>query len=64
MPMIERVLVEWPEIKAPRLTGLLRDEHGCQGSVDLVRRRLAGLRPREQRAAQRTGYRSGQVVQF
>jgi transposase len=64
MPAIERVLGEWPEIKAPRLTELLRDEHGYQGSVDLVRRRLAGLRPREERAAQRTGYRPGQVVQF
>jgi transposase len=64
MPAIERVLREWPEIKAPRLTELLREEHGYQGSVDLVRRRLAGLRPREERAAQRTGYRPGQVVQF
>jgi hypothetical protein len=34
------------------------------GSVDLVRRRLAGLRPREERPAQQTGYRPGQVVQF
>ena len=42
----------------------VRDEHGYEGSVDLVRRRLASLRPREQRAAQRTGYRPGQVVQF
>ena len=25
---------------------------------------LAGLRPREERPAQRTGYRPGQVVQF
>ena len=64
MGVIERVLKEWPEIKAPRLTELLRDEHGYEGSVDLVRRRLAGLRPREERAAQRTGYRPGQVVQF
>ena len=64
MPVIERVLREWPEIKAPRLTELLRDEHGYEGSVDLVRRKLAGLRPREERAAQRTGYRPGQVVQF
>ena len=64
MGVIERVLREWPEIKAPRLTELLRDEHGYEGSVDLVRRKLAGLRPREERAAQRTGYRPGQVVQF
>ena len=64
MPAIRSVLEQWPEIKAPRLTELLREEHGYEGSVDLVRRRLAGLRPREQRAAQRTGYRPGQVVQF
>jgi hypothetical protein len=29
-----------------------------------VRRKLQGLRPREERPAQRTGYRPGQVVQF
>jgi transposase len=64
MPVIRQVLEQWPEIKAPRLTELLRAEHGYEGSVDLVRRRLAGLRPREERPAQRTGYRPGQVVQF
>jgi transposase len=64
MPVIEGVLKDWPEIKAPRLTELLRDEHGYAGSVDLVRRKLQTLRPREDRAAQRTGYRPGQVVQF
>jgi transposase len=64
MPVIRQVLEQWPEIKAPRLTELLRVEHGYEGSVDLVRRRLQGLRPREERPAQRTGYRPGQVVQF
>jgi transposase len=64
MPVIARVLEQWPEIKAPRLTELLRTEHGYTGSVDLVRRRLAGLRPPIERPAQRTGYRPGQVVQF
>lgn len=64
MPMIEQVLREWPGIKAPRLTEMLRAERGYQGSVDLVRRKLAGLRPRDERPAQRTGYRPGQVVQF
>jgi transposase len=64
MGVIEGVLREWPEIKAPRLTEMLRDEHGYQGSVDLVRRKLQSLRPREERLAQRTGYRPGQVVQF
>jgi len=64
IPVIREVLEQWPEIKAPRLTELLRGEHGYGGSVDLVRRRLAGLRPRVERPAQRTGYRPGQVVQF
>lgn len=64
MGVIDRVLREWPEIKAPRLTELLREEHDYRGSVDLVRRKLQTLRPREERAAQRTGYRPGQVVQF
>jgi transposase len=64
MGVIKGVLREWPEIKAPRLTELLRDEHGYQGSVDLVRRKLQSLRPRQERAAQRTEYRPGQVVQF
>lgn len=64
MPVIEQVLREWPEIKAPRLTEMLRAEHEYQGSVDLVRRKLQTLRPRQERPAQRTGYRPGQVVQF
>ena len=62
--VIEQVLKDWPEIKAPRLTELLREEHGYEGSIDLVRRKLQGLRPRVERPAQRTGYRPGQVVQF
>ncbi|MBV9943214.1 MAG: transposase, partial [Solirubrobacterales bacterium] len=64
MPVIGQVLEEWPEVKAPRLTELLRTEHGYQGSIDLVRRKLQGLRPQQERPAQRTGYRPGQVVQF
>lgn len=36
-----------------------REDYGCAGSVDLVRKRLALLRPREERAAQKTGYRAG-----
>ncbi|HEV2772801.1 MAG TPA: IS21 family transposase [Thermoleophilaceae bacterium] len=62
-PVMRPVLADWPQIKAPRMTELLRD-HGYSGSVDLVRRRLAELRPREVRPAQRTGYRPGQVIQF
>lgn len=35
-PLIRRVLEEWPQIKAPRMTEILR-EHGYEGAGDLVR---------------------------
>src|SRR6478752_3661662 len=55
-PVIARVLAEWPEIRAPRLAEILREDYGYAGGVDLVRKRLAVLRPREaERPAQRTG---------
>jgi transposase len=63
-PVLRRLLVEWPRLKAPRATELLRDEYGYDGSVDLVKRRLRALRPRAVRPAQRTGYRAGQVLQL
>ena len=62
-PVMRRLIEEWPEIKAPRVTEILRDDYGYGGSVDLVRKRLAALRPRSERPAQRTGYRPGQVLQ-
>jgi transposase len=62
-PVIARLLVEWPGIRAPRLAEILREDYGYAGSVDLVKRRLAKLRPGSVRAAQRTGYRPGQVLQ-
>ena len=60
--VLRRLLAEWPQIKAPRVTELLRDEYGYDGSVDLVKRRLRALRPRMVRPAQRTGHRPGQVL--
>jgi len=54
--VIAKALEECAEIKAPRMTEILR-EHGYQGSVDLVKRRLRELRPPSERPAQRTGYR-------
>jgi transposase len=57
------VLEEWPQIRAPRMTEILR-EHGYEGSVDVVKRRLRELRPSPERPAQRTGYRPGQVLQL
>ncbi|MFL6570310.1 MAG: IS21 family transposase [Burkholderiales bacterium] len=62
-PVIRRLIEGWPQIKAPRVTEVLRDDYGYAGSVDLVRKRMAELRPRELRPAQRTGYRPGQVMQ-
>lgn len=62
-PVLRKLVDEWPEIRAPRVTEILRDEHDYAGSVDLVRKRLAVLRPRGERPAQKTGYRPGQVLQ-
>ena len=49
--------------RLPGWTEVLRNDHGYAGSVDLVRKRLAVLRPRTERAAQKTGYRPAQVLQ-
>ena len=62
-PVLRRLIEDFEDIKAPRVTEMLREEHGYTGSVDLVRKRLAQLRPAGERAAQRTGYRPGQVLQ-
>lgn len=63
-PVLRRLLAEWPQIKAPRLTEILRAEYGYTGSLRLVQARLQELRPRPVRPAQRTGYRPGQVLQL
>jgi transposase len=63
-PVVGRLLEEWPQMKAPRLTEILRCEYGYRGSVRLVQARLARLRPASVRPAQRTGYRPGQVLQL
>src|SRR4051794_41683698 len=63
-PVLRRLLAEWPEIKAPRVTEILRADYGYAGSVDLVKKRLARLRPSQVRPAQKTGYRPGQVLQL
>src|SRR5205085_12552981 len=62
-PILERVHEEWPQIKAPRMTEVLR-EHGYEGSVDVVKRRLRRLRPPVERPAHRTGCRPAQVLQI
>jgi transposase len=62
-PVLRELVERFEDIKAPRVTEILREEHGYAGSVDLVRKRLARLRPRTERTAQRTGYRPGQVLQ-
>src|SRR5581483_4134755 len=63
-PVLRRLVAEWPQIKAPRATELLREGYGYDGSVDLVKRRRRELRPRAVRPAQRTGYRPAQVLQL
>jgi transposase len=63
-PVLRRLLEEWPQIKAPRLTEILRSEYGYAGSVRLVQAHLQRLRPSTVRPAQRTGYRPGQVLQL
>jgi transposase len=63
-PVLRDLIANFEDIKAPRVTEILREEHGYEGSVDLVRKRLAILRPRSERPAQRTGYRPGQVLQI
>jgi transposase len=63
-PVLRQLLEEWPEIKAPRVTEILRVDYGYGGSVDLVKKRLAKLRPSKVRPAQKTGYRPGQVLQL
>ncbi|HEX5520429.1 MAG TPA: IS21 family transposase [Longimicrobiaceae bacterium] len=63
-PVLRRLLAEWPQIKAPRLTEILHDDYGYTGSLRLVQERLRELRPRPVRPAQRTGYRPGQVLQL
>jgi transposase len=60
---LRRLVAEHVDIKAPRVTEILRDDYGYAGSVDLVRKRLAELRPKVERPAQKTGYRPGQVMQ-
>jgi transposase len=63
-PVLRRLLEEWPQIKAPRLTEILRCDYGYTGSLRLVQARLQELRPAPVRPAQRTGYRPGQVLQL
>jgi hypothetical protein len=52
-PVVRRLLEEWPEITAPRVTEILRADYGYEGSVDLVKKRLARMRPSNVRPAQK-----------
>jgi transposase len=60
-PVLRRLFVEWPEIKAPRAAEILRDDYGYVRSVDLVRRRLQRLRQRTGAPPKWTGCRPGKV---
>jgi transposase len=61
---IEAALCEQPNIRAPRLTELLRTEHAYGGSVDLVRRHLAQMRAARPQLASPPGPRAGQVLEL
>ncbi len=43
-PVLRELVEQWPQIKAPRASELLRAEHGYAGSERLVRERLRQLR--------------------
>jgi transposase len=61
-PVMRQLLAEWPEIRAPRVTEILREDYGYSGSVDLVKRRLARLRPAPVRPAPADGLSAGAGV--
>lgn len=50
--MIAELIADWPEIESPGVTEILRDEHGNEGSVDLVHRRIAKPRAPSERPAE------------
>ena len=55
-PVIRKLMADWPDISAPWVSALLRDDYNYSGSVDLVRKRMAVLRPPGgEGPAQRTG---------
>lgn len=62
-PKIRASLEACPEIKAPRMAEILRED-GYEGSVDLLKRKLRELRGPSERPAQKTGYRPAQVMQL
>jgi transcriptional regulator with XRE-family HTH domain len=57
--VIGGLMEEWPQIKAPRVTEILRDDYGYAGSIDLVRKRMAAIPPREVRPPQPHGLSAG-----
>jgi transposase len=63
-PMIRRLVADDPGIKAPQVTQILRENFGYGGSVDLVKRRLALLRPSPVRPRHPKSCRPGQVMQL
>ena len=54
--MIRRLVEEWPEIKAPRVTEILRDDYGYSGSGDWSASGWLRCGHGRVRPAQRTGY--------
>ena len=64
MGVIGRVLEQWPEIKAPRLTELLRDRAWLSGVGRSGPPQAGGVAAAGGAAGAADGYRPGQVVQF
>src|SRR2546422_2294196 len=57
--VLRRLVEEWPQLKAPRVTEILRLEYGFVGSERLVREQLRRLRPSTARPPQRPRHRPG-----
>jgi hypothetical protein len=57
--VVRRLLEDWPQIKAPRLTEILRADYGYTGSLRLVQARLCELR--RGRCVRRTGRATGRA---
>jgi hypothetical protein len=58
VPVVGKLMQECPDIKAPRVTEVLRDDYGYTGSVDLVRERMAARSRRSSAAGCARGRRS------
>ena len=61
-PVLRKLISDFEDIRAPRVTEILRDDYGYCGSVDLVRKRLALLRPTQRAGGAAHGLSAGAGV--